>query len=146
MTDLPKTVEIDAEGPREGFQFEQQFIPTARKIGLIEALAGTGLSHIQAVSFVNPKRVPGWADADQVIVGLRSRPRRRLHRAVAERKGTSARARHGDKLALAGSISMCASEPFMQRNQNRDFAENNRVQARQIACARSMACRSSRSR
>jgi hydroxymethylglutaryl-CoA lyase len=73
MSDLPKSVEIDEEGPREGFQFEKQVIPTARKIELIEALAESGISTIQAVSFVNPQRVPGWADADGVIEGLRPR-------------------------------------------------------------------------
>jgi hydroxymethylglutaryl-CoA lyase len=59
MADLPKTVHIVEEGPREGFQFERQVIPTARKIELIEALAETGLDAIQAVSFVDPRRVPG---------------------------------------------------------------------------------------
>ena len=133
MTDLPKTVEISEEGPREGFKFEQQIITSARKIELIEALAETGLSTIQAVSFVSPKRVPGWADADQVVEGLRPRAGVAYTALWLNEKGLVRALAHRDKLALAGSISMCASEPFMQRNQNRDFAENDRVQARQIA-------------
>jgi len=53
MSDLPKKIFIDDEGPREGFQIEKQHIPTARKIELIEALAETGLPCIQTMSFVN---------------------------------------------------------------------------------------------
>ena len=133
MTDLPKTVEISEEGPREGFQFEQQIITSARKIELIEALAETGLDTIQAVSFVDPRRVPGWADADAVVEGLRPRDGVDYTALWLNEKGLLRALAHRDKLALAGSISMCASEPFMQRNQNRDFAENDGVQARQIA-------------
>jgi hydroxymethylglutaryl-CoA lyase len=133
MSDLPKSVEIDEEGPREGFQFEKQVIPTARKIELIEALAQSGLWTIQAVSFVNPQRVPGWADADGVIEGLRPREGVAYTALWLNEKGLERALAHRDKLTLEGSISMCASEPFMQRNQNRDLAENDRVQARQIA-------------
>ncbi len=68
--DLPKRVHINEEGPREGFQIEKGPIPTARKIELIDALSETGLKHIQIVSFVNPKRVPGMADAEEVVQRL----------------------------------------------------------------------------
>ena len=44
MSDLPKSVEIHEEGPREGFQIEPGPIATADKIRLIEALAETGLA------------------------------------------------------------------------------------------------------
>src|SRR6516164_8059793 len=74
MSDLPKFVEINEEGPREGFQFEKAVIPTARKIELIDALSQTGLKTIQVASFVNPKNVPGWADAEAVVAGFERRP------------------------------------------------------------------------
>ncbi|MGE0516668.1 MAG: hydroxymethylglutaryl-CoA lyase, partial [Hyphomicrobiaceae bacterium] len=63
MSDLPKKVHVHEEGPREGFQIEPGPIPTSDKIRLIEALAETGLQHIQACSFVSPRVVPQWADA-----------------------------------------------------------------------------------
>ena len=66
MADLPQRVEIAEEGPREGFQIEPGPIPTADKVALIDALAATGLHHIQICSFVNPRLVPGWADAEAV--------------------------------------------------------------------------------
>ena len=64
MSDLPSAVHINEEGPREGFQIEKGKIATDRKIALINALSHTGINHIQIVSFVNPKNVPGMADAD----------------------------------------------------------------------------------
>ena len=76
MSDLPKSVRINEEGPREGFQFEKGAIPTARKIELIDSLSKTGLKQIQTVSFVPPKNVPGMADADaaDLIAYLRTLP------------------------------------------------------------------------
>ena len=67
MTDLPTHMEIHEEGPREGFQIEPGPISTEDKIRLIEALAETGLHDIQAASFVSPRIVPGWADAEDVV-------------------------------------------------------------------------------
>src|ERR1700691_3821609 len=75
MSDLPSAVHISEEGPREGFQFEKGAIPTARKIELIDALSRTGLDHIQIVSFVNPKAVPGMADAEEVVKGITPAPK-----------------------------------------------------------------------
>jgi hydroxymethylglutaryl-CoA lyase len=74
MSDIPKYVYIQEEGPREGFQIEPGPIPTADKIRLIEALAETGLKHIQACSFVSPKVVPGWADAEATVTGFKAKP------------------------------------------------------------------------
>ena len=74
MSDLPKFVQINEEGPREGFQFEKGPISTDRKVELIDALSETGLNHIQVASFVNPNRVPGWADADEVVQRYERKP------------------------------------------------------------------------
>ena len=74
MNDLPSCIAIKEEGPREGFQIEPGPIPTERKIEFIDALSDTGLKSIQIASFVNPKRVPGWADAEAVVAGIRRAP------------------------------------------------------------------------
>ena len=71
--DLPDSVVISEEGPREGFQIEPGPIATADKIALIDALSACGLRRIQVGSFVNPKHVPGWADAEAVIDGFTPR-------------------------------------------------------------------------
>jgi hydroxymethylglutaryl-CoA lyase len=119
MSDLPKRVEISEEGPREGFQFEKGAIATARKIALIDALSQTGLKHIQIVSFVNPKNVPGMADADQVVAGITPQPGVAYTALWLNEKGFERALIHGNRLSLAGTIQLCASEKFLQRNQNR---------------------------
>src|ERR1700754_1505374 len=104
--DLPSSVVISEEGPREGFQIEKGPISTSDKIRLIDALSECGLRRIQIASFVNPKHVPGWADAEAVVEGFSARKgveysalwfnESGLHRVLAFR----------GKLALAGFISL----------------------------------------
>lgn len=64
---LPKHVTIMDVSPRDGLQAEPVFIPTAKKVQLIEALIGAGVRKIEATSFVSPKWVPQMADAEAVL-------------------------------------------------------------------------------
>jgi hydroxymethylglutaryl-CoA lyase len=122
MSDLPNRVHISEEGPREGFQFEKGAIPTARKIALIDALAQTGIDQIQIVSFVNPKAVPGMADAEDVVRGIT--PRRDVaYTALWLNDKGFERALREDRLTLKGTIQLAASEKFLMRNQNRTMAQ-----------------------
>jgi hydroxymethylglutaryl-CoA lyase len=123
MSDLPSTVHIKEEGPREGFQFEKGDIPTARKIELVDSLSRTGLKEIQVASFVPARNVPGMADIEQVVAGFHPAPgvtylgmwlnEKGLLRAIASRK-----------LAIRAALMLTASETFLRRNQNRTMAEN----------------------
>jgi len=122
MADLPKSVRINEEGPREGFQIEKGPIATARKLELIDALSGTGLKQIQVTSFVNPKRVPGMADAEEVVRSLTPRPGVDYTALWLNEKGLE-RARATGKLKLEGKISIYASERFSVKNNNRTTAQ-----------------------
>lgn len=123
MSDLPKSVRINEEGPREGFQFEKGPIPTARKIELIDSLSKTGLKQIQAVSFVPPKNVPGMADADEVVKGFTRAAGVSYTGLWLNDKGLE-RALASGKLDVKGTLSLTASEPFLLRNQKRTAKEN----------------------
>lgn len=57
-------------GPRDGFQIEASFIPTKKKIEIINALFASGLRHMQVTSFVSPRAVPQLADAEAVLAGI----------------------------------------------------------------------------
>jgi hydroxymethylglutaryl-CoA lyase len=118
MSDLPTAVHINEEGPREGFQIEKGAIPTARKIALIDALSRTGIDHIQIVSFVNPKNVPGMADAEDVVHGITPKADVAYTALWLNEKGFQ-RALREERLANRGTIQLCASEKFSIRNQNR---------------------------
>jgi len=118
MSDLPKQIYIKEEGPREGFQIEPATIPTADKIALIDALGLTGLKHIQTVSFVNPARVPGMADAEDVVRGIT--PRDGVHHTGLWLNNQGfMRALATGKLHMEGKLTLYASAAFLKRNQNR---------------------------
>src|SRR5258708_1913667 len=61
---------IQEVAPRDGFQIESLFVPTEKKIELINALSRTGLAKIEATSFTSPKAIPSLADAEQVMRGI----------------------------------------------------------------------------
>ena len=56
--------------PRDGLQNEKVPVSTHDKLRLINDLIALGARRIEAVSFVNPKKVPQMADADAVMAGV----------------------------------------------------------------------------
>ncbi|KAF1917182.1 hypothetical protein BDU57DRAFT_557232 [Ampelomyces quisqualis] len=60
-------IEIVEVGPRDGLQNEKQAISVATKIELVERLVKTGLSVIEAGSFVSPKWVPQMANSSEIL-------------------------------------------------------------------------------
>ena len=124
MSDLPSTVEIHEEGPREGFQIEPGPISTVDKVKLIDALSKTGLKHIQACSFVNTKLVPGWADAEKVVESFDAHEDVEYTGLYFNGNGLDRALAFKDKLSISGSISLTASEGFTKKNLNRTHEEN----------------------
>ena len=124
MSDFPRTVEIHEEGPREGFQIEPGPISTVDKVKLIDALSKTGLKHIQACSFVNPRLVPGWADAEKVVESFDAHEDVEYTGLYFNGNGLDRALAFKDKLTISGSISLTASEGFTKKNLNRSHAEN----------------------
>ncbi|KTE26631.1 MULTISPECIES: hydroxymethylglutaryl-CoA lyase [unclassified Sphingopyxis] len=70
---LPSAIEFVEVGPRDGLQNEPVILATNDKLSLIERLIDAGARRIEVASFVNPRRVPQMADAEDVCAGL---PRR----------------------------------------------------------------------
>jgi hydroxymethylglutaryl-CoA lyase len=73
MTDLPAGISVREVGPRDGLQNEDP-VPATAKIALIDQLAKTGVSRIEAVSFVRAEAIPQMADADEVWAGVTKDP------------------------------------------------------------------------
>ena len=67
MSSQPDQVQIIEVGPRDGLQNEARQLSPQVCAGLIVRLAAAGLSQIEAVSFVNPARVPQMAGAEEVL-------------------------------------------------------------------------------
>ncbi len=69
-TNAVMNIEIVEVGPRDGLQNEAVPVSTADKLALIDRLIACGARRIEVTSFVNPKRVPQMADADDVAAAL----------------------------------------------------------------------------
>ena len=69
-------VEIVEVGPRDGLQNEDRSLAPEVRAELCDRLAAAGARRMEAVSFVNPRRVPQMAGAEEVIERLdrRSNP------------------------------------------------------------------------
>ena len=118
---LSKTVKICEMSPRDGLQNEKALVATADKIRLIDLLSQTGLTHIEAASFVSPRAVPQMADAAEVMAGLTRAPGVTYAVLTPNMKGYEAARRAGaDEVAVFGS----ASEGFSQANLRRSIAES----------------------
>ncbi len=61
--------------PRDGLQNEAVTLEPEVRAELVNRLAAAGVPRIEAVSFVNPARVPQMAGAEEVVAGDRA-PRR----------------------------------------------------------------------
>lgn len=70
---LPESVDIHEVGPRDGLQNEKEFIPTEKKISIVDALSRSGVESIQVTSVVHPKVVPQHTDAEEVMASIERR-------------------------------------------------------------------------
>lgn len=68
----PKSVVIGDITVRDGYQHEENFIPTEAKVWMVEQLLLAGFKHLEISNFGNPKGMPQFADADEVFKKVRS--------------------------------------------------------------------------
>ena len=127
MSDLPARVEFREEGVREGFQIEAGAYPLADRVRLVEALAETGLRHIQVASFVSPKAVPNMADAEAFFPAIRKKPGV-VYSALWLNERGYLRARATPGVDLLPRLAFYASDAFCRRNNGCTAAE---MEARQ---------------
>jgi hydroxymethylglutaryl-CoA lyase len=59
---------------RDGLQHEPAFVPTATKRALVERFAELGFPRVEATSYSNPKVVPQFADASDLLKELKRKP------------------------------------------------------------------------
>lgn len=120
MSQLPDSVSIREVGPRDGLQNEEP-IPADAKVRLLDALSGTGVRRIEAVSFVHPKAIPQMADADEVW--------QRATKADGVRYSALVPNTRGAQRALAAGFTeievvVSASDTHNRRNVNRSTDES----------------------
>ena len=118
---FPERVRIVEVGPRDGLQNESAFVPTMRKVALIESLADAGLKSIEVGSFVSPKWVPQMADSGEVLAALKPRDGVSYPVLTPNIKGFEGALAAGAKEV---TVFGAASEAFSQKNINCSVAES----------------------
>jgi hydroxymethylglutaryl-CoA lyase len=109
---------------RDGLQHEPAFVPTAHKRALIERFAALGFRRIEATSYSNPKVVPQFADASELLESL---PRREgVHYKATCANPEAVQRALADLDAGCGvneiSLLVSATEAHTQKNLNRTRA------------------------
>jgi hydroxymethylglutaryl-CoA lyase len=110
---------------RDGLQHEPAFVPTATKRALVERFAALGFPRVEATSYSNPKVVPQFADASELLKSIQRRSGvfykatcanlRAVERGLADLD-----AGHG---ASEISLLVSATESHTRKNLNRSRAE-----------------------
>ncbi|MCY4468917.1 MAG: hydroxymethylglutaryl-CoA lyase [Thiotrichales bacterium] len=117
----PLHAQITEVGPRDGFQAERDFIPTARKIEFIDRLIDAGVPRIEATSFVSPRAVPQLADAEEVMRSV-DRTRGAVISALVPNKRGALRAAESAVDEMVVFVS--ASQSHNRKNVNRAIEES----------------------
>jgi hydroxymethylglutaryl-CoA lyase len=116
----PARVEIREVGPRDGLQNEPP-VPVEARVELIDALSRTGLTRIEAGSFVRADAIPPMAGSADVMARIDRRPGVIYSALVPNPKGAAlALAAGADELELVVS----ASETHNRKNVRRSVAES----------------------
>lgn len=121
MPSYPQRVKVVEVGPRDGLQNEPTPIDTDTKVEFINRLSDTGLSVIEATSFVSPKWVPQLADADEVMARITRKTDVSYPVLVPNIKGLERAFAAGVKEIAVFSA---ASEAFSQKNTNCSIDES----------------------
>ena len=120
MTDLPSRISVREVGPRDGLQNEDP-VPATAKVALIDQLATTGVSRIEAVSFVRAEAIPQMADADEVWAAVSKDPAIR-YSALAPNLRGARRALDAGFTEVEAVVS--ASDTHNRKNVNRSTAQS----------------------
>ena len=120
-------------GPRDGLQNEPEILAPGIRAELVEKLVGAGVRAAEAASFVDPRRVPQMAGAEDVVAALD-----RVEGVVYA--GLALNERGYDRLVASGldevRFAFGATESFNQRNQNASVEGSLETALRIVARAR----------
>jgi hydroxymethylglutaryl-CoA lyase/(R)-citramalyl-CoA lyase len=120
-------------GPRDGLQNDAKILEPETRAELVNRLARAGLPRIEAVSFVNPERVPQMAGAEQVVAAIDPAPGVVYAGLVLNEKGY-------DRLVKTSldeaHFAFAATETFNMRNANATVEESMQTAGRIVTRAR----------
>ena len=119
---FPSRIEFVEVGPRDGLQNEKLLVATADKLALINHAIAAGARRIEVTSFVNPKRVPQMADAEDLCALLPVRDDVTFVGLVMNLRGAE-RAMVTGRIDQFGAVAV-ATDRFAIANQGQTSAES----------------------
>ena len=126
-------IEVVDVGPRDGLQNEDEILSPEVRGRLCERLAAAGVPRIEAASFVNPKRVPQMAGAEEVLAAIERSPSTSYAGLVLNERGYERAIEAGvDEVRYAFPV----TETFAERNQNTTVADATLLAARLVERSR----------
>ena len=131
-------IEFVEVGPRDGLQNEKALIATADKLALIERAIAAGARRIEVTSFVNPKKVPQMADAEEVCAGLPQRDDVTYIGLVMNLRGAE-RALATGRINQLGAVCV-ATDRFAMANQGQTSDESVEAAKAIVALAKEHGC------
>jgi hydroxymethylglutaryl-CoA lyase len=115
-----RKIEIVEVGPRDGLQNETIALPVEMRLEFIRRLEAAGARRIEVASFVNPKRVPQMAGAEEIVAAL-------PHEENRSRIGLALNLRGWDRAVEAEcdevNVSVAATDGFGLKNQGMAVAD-----------------------
>lgn len=127
-------VEMVEVGPRDGLQNEATIVSTADKLRLVQRAIDYGVRRIEVTSFVNPKKVPQLADAEELVAMLPERDDVTYIGLVLNRRGAE-RALATGRIDELGAVCV-TSDSFGIRNQGQSSDESLAAAMEIVALAR----------
>jgi hydroxymethylglutaryl-CoA lyase len=123
---------------RDGLQHEPGFVPTATKRALVERFAALGFPRVEATSYSNPKVVPQFADASELLKSLKRKEGTHYKATCANVRAVARALADLDAGFGANEISLLvsATESHSRKNLNRSREEQWRNIAEMAAAAR----------
>jgi hydroxymethylglutaryl-CoA lyase len=110
---------------RDGLQHEPAFIPTDTKRALVERFADIGFPRVEATSYSNPKVVPQFSDASELLKALKRKSNTHYKATCANPKAVQRAIADRDAGYGVNEISLLvsATESHTQKNLKRSRAE-----------------------
>ena len=117
---MSRFIEIVEVGPRDGLQNEKTLLGIDQKLEMIRRLEAAGARRMEVVSFVNPKRVPQMAGAEEIMAALpREKGRSRIGLVLNMKGWERCLAAECDE----ANVVVCATDGFGIRNQGASVDE-----------------------
>src|SRR5881394_560902 len=117
---MSRRIEIVEVGPRDGLQNEKTLFEVDQKLELINRLWAAGAPRMEVVSFVNAKRVPQIAGAEEIMAALPKTPGRSRIGLVLNQRGWD---RCLEAACDEANVVVCATDGFGIRNQGASSEE-----------------------